>query len=456
MDRNPKQTKYIDMKTTIPGPQARILLERRMASIPRGPFNTVPTFAAKGEGALLTDVDGNTFIDFAGAIGSLNVGHCPPKVVEALKAQLDQYLHPCFHVMMYEPYVALAEKLNALTPGDHKKKTFFLNSGAEAVENAVKIARKYTGRRAVISFERGFHGRTYMAMSLTSKVKPYKNGFGPFAPDTYKMPYPYYYRAPSGMSQDEVDDQILRKFEDFFLSEVPGEEVAAIIMEPVQGEGGFVIPSVRFIQGVKALCEKYGILLIADEVQTGFGRTGKNFAMEHYGVVPDLMTMSKSIAAGLPISAVTGRAEIMDAPGIGEIGGTYGGSPLGCVAALKVIEMLEEERLAERADSIGAAVTERFLRLQQEVGRIGDVRTLGAMSAIELVKDPITKEPDKELTTRILQEAHQQGVIVMGAGLYSNVIRILSPLVITDEQLAEGLDVLEQAVKTCLSQNIPS
>ncbi|KRE47986.1 4-aminobutyrate--2-oxoglutarate transaminase [Paenibacillus sp. Soil724D2] len=455
MDQNPKLTKYIDRKTAIPGPQAQALLERRMASIPRGPFNTVPTFAAKGKGALLTDVDGNTFIDFAGAIGSLNVGHCPPKVVEALKAQLEQYLHPCFHVMMYEPYVALAEKLNAITPGDHKKKTFFLNSGAEAVENAVKIARKYTGRRAVISFERGFHGRTYMAMSLTSKVKPYKNGFGPFAPDTYKMPYPYYYRAPYGMSPDEVDDQILQKFEDFFLAEVPGEEVAAIMMEPVQGEGGFVIPSVRFVQGVKAICDKYGILLIADEVQTGFGRTGKTFAMEHFGVVPDLMTMSKSIAAGLPISAVTGRAEVMDAPGVGEIGGTYGGSPLGCVAALKVIEMLEEDRLAERAVSIGSAVSERFLRLQQEVDCIGDVRTLGAMSAIELLKDPVTKEPDKELTTRILQEAHQHGVIVMGAGLYSNVIRILSPLVITDEQLAEGLDVLERAVKACISKNIP-
>ncbi|SDO47507.1 4-aminobutyrate aminotransferase / (S)-3-amino-2-methylpropionate transaminase [Paenibacillus sp. yr247] len=456
MDLNPKLTKYIDMKTPIPGPQAQLLLERRMANVPRGPFNTVPTFAAKGEGALITDVDGNTFIDFAGAIGSLNVGHCPPKVVEALKAQLDLFLHPCFHVMMYEPYVALAEKLNQLTPGDHKKKTFFLNSGAEAVENAVKIARKYTGRRAVISFERGFHGRTYMAMSLTSKVKPYKNGFGPFAPDTYKMPYPYYYRAPIGMSQDEVDDQLLRKFEDFFLAEVPGEEVAAIILEPVQGEGGFVIPSARFIQGVKALCEKYGILLIADEVQTGFGRTGKNFAMEHFGIVPDLMTMSKSIAAGLPISAVTGRADIMDAPGIGEIGGTYGGSPLGCIAALKVIEMLEEDRLAERAVSIGSAVSERFLRLQQEFGRIGDVRTLGAMSAIELVKDPVTKEPDKELTASVLQAAHQHGVIVMGAGMYSNVIRILSPLVITDDQLAEGLDVLEQAVRSCLSQNIPS
>ncbi|MZQ85687.1 4-aminobutyrate--2-oxoglutarate transaminase [Paenibacillus sp. 5J-6] len=449
MDVRERRTKYIDMKTSLPGPQAQELLKRRMASIPRGPFNTVPTFAAKGEGALLTDVDGNTFIDFAGAIGSLNVGHCPPKVVEALKAQLDNYLHPCFHVMMYEPYVALAEKLNEITPGDHEKKTFFLNSGAEAVENAVKIARKYTGRKAIISFERGFHGRTYMAMSLTSKVKPYKNGFGPFAPDTYKMPYPYYYRAPGGMSADELDAFILQRFDDIFLSEVPGEDVAAVILEPVQGEGGFVIPSTRFIQGVKAICEKYGILLIADEVQTGFGRTGKMFAMEHHGVVPDLMTMSKSIAAGLPISAVTGRAEIMDAPGVGEIGGTYGGSPLGCSAALQVIEMLEAEQLVDRAVRIGAAVTERFGRLQQELSFIGDVRTLGAMSAIEIVIDQASRAPDKELTAQILHEAHQHGVIVMSAGIYGNVIRILSPLVITDEQLAEGLDVLEAAFRAC-------
>ncbi|WNR45482.1 4-aminobutyrate--2-oxoglutarate transaminase [Paenibacillus roseipurpureus] len=447
MEVQPNRKASIKMQTELPGPQARQLLERRLASVPRGPFNTMPTFAAKGEGALLTDVDGNVFIDFAGAIGTLNVGHCPPRVVDALKAQLELYLHPSFHVMMYEPYVALAEKLNALTPGDYPKKTFFLSSGAEAVENAVKIARKYTGRRAIISFERGFHGRTFMAMSLTSKVKPYKNGFGPFAPDTYKMPYPYYYRAPNGMTQDEVDDQILRKFEDFFLSEVPGDEVAAVIMEPVQGEGGFVIASTRFIQGVKTICEKYGIIFIADEVQTGFGRTGSLFAMTHHGVVPDLMTMSKSIAAGLPISAVTGRADIMDAPGIGEIGGTYGGSPLGCVAALEVIAMLEEERLPERAIAIGTAVGQRFTQLQQELPCIGDLRGIGAMCAIELVKDPISKDPDKELTSRILQEAHKRGLIVMSAGIYGNVIRILCPLVITDEQLAEGLDVLEQAFR---------
>ncbi|TVX99008.1 4-aminobutyrate--2-oxoglutarate transaminase [Paenibacillus cremeus] len=456
MEPKPKpysRAKAIEIRTPIPGPVSQELLKRRAEHVPRGPFNTVPIFAARAEGALLTDVDGNTLIDFAGAIGTLNVGHCPPKVVEALKEQLERYLHPSFHVVMYESYVALAEKLNAITPGAHAKKTFFLSTGAEAVENAVKIARKFTGRRAVISFERGFHGRTYMAMSLTSKVKPYKHGFGPFAPDTYKMPYPYYYRAPMGMTPEELDEYILGKFSDFFLSEVPGEEVAAVIMEPIQGEGGFVIPSARFVQGVKAVCEKYGILLIADEVQTGFGRTGTMFAMEQFGVVPDLMTMSKSIAAGLPLSAVTGRADIMDAPGVGEIGGTYGGSPLGCVAALKVIEMMEEERLPERAVAIGAAVSGRFVRLQQELGGegpIGDVRTLGAMSAIELVKDSVTKEPDKELTARVLQEAHRRGLIVMSAGLYGNVIRILSPLVITDEQLDEGLDVLEQSLRTCI------
>lgn len=439
--------KFIKLNTEIPGPKAKALLERKEKNVPRGLFNTVPSFAQKGEGALLTDVDGNTFIDFAGAIGTLNAGHCPPKVVAALKEQIERYIHPCFHVMMYEPYVKLAEKLNEITPGTHAKKTFFLNSGAEAVENAVKIARKYTGRRAVISFERGFHGRTLLAMSLTSKVKPYKFGFGPFAPDTYKMQYPYYYRAPKGMTPEELDQELLRRLEDFFLAEVPAEDVAAIIMEPVQGEGGFVVPSKTFVQGVKRICEKYGILFIADEVQTGFGRTGKMFAMEHFDVVPDLMTMSKSIAAGVPISAVTGRAEIMDAANPGEIGGTYGGSPLGCVAALNVIEMMEEEGLVERANAIGKQILERFKAMQEKYPVIGDVRGLGAMCAMELVKDPETKEPHKELTAQIIQECNRRGLIVMGAGLYGNVIRILCPLVITDEQLQEGLDVMEEVVE---------
>ncbi|WP_070119623.1 4-aminobutyrate--2-oxoglutarate transaminase [Bacillus marinisedimentorum] len=442
-----EKTTSINMKTSIPGPRAAELLERREKNVPKGPFNTVATFAEKGEGALLTDVDGNTFIDFAGAIGTLNAGHCPPAVVGAVKEQAEKYLHPSFHVMMYEPYIELAEKLNSITPGDFEKKTFFLSSGAEAVENAIKIARKYTGRKAIVSFERGFHGRTFMSMSLTSKVKPYKNGFGPFAPETYKMPYPYYYRAPAGMGEEEMDQAIIDQFSDFFLRDVPPEEIAAVIMEPVQGEGGFVIPSKNFVRRIKEICEEHGILFIADEVQTGFGRTGKMFAMEHFSVAPDLMTMSKSIAAGLPISAVTGRAEVMEAPGVGEIGGTYGGSPLGCVAALEVIKMMEEEALPERAVEIGKTITDRFSMLQNSIPQIGDVRTLGAMTAIEFVKDPQTKEPNKEIVGQIIKNAQQHGVIVMGAGLYGNILRILSPLVITDSQLEEGLDVLERIVK---------
>lgn len=418
------------------------LLKRKELNVPRGPFNTVLNFVDHASGSTMVDVDGNEYIDFAGAIGTLNVGHCPPRVVEALKNQVEKYIHPCFHVMMYEPYVQLAEKLNEITPGDHHKKTFFLNSGAEAVENAVKIARKFTGRKAIISFERGFHGRTLLAMSLTSKVKPYKFEFGPFAPETYKMPYPYYYREDRNV--EETDRAILKKFEDFFLGEVPPEEIAAIIFEPVQGEGGFVIPSTSFVKGLREICDKYNILLIADEIQTGFGRTGKMFAMEHFDVVPDLMTLSKSIAAGLPISAVTGRAEIMDAPAPGEIGGTYGGSPLGCVAALEVISMIEEEGLLTRANQIGERITNTFSKWRDQYEFVGDVRGIGAMCALEIVKDKVTKTPDPDRAKKIIALCNQNGVAIMGAGLYSNVIRILSPLVISDEQLLKGLNVIEK------------
>jgi 4-aminobutyrate aminotransferase/(S)-3-amino-2-methylpropionate transaminase len=440
----------VRIKTAIPGPIAKSLLTRRLESVPRGPFNTVQTFAAKGEGALLTDVDGNTFIDFAGAIGTQNIGHCPPRVMEALRAQLPHYLHPCFHVMMYEPYIKLAEVLNDLTPGEAKKKTFFLSSGAEAVENAVKIARKYTGRKGIISFERGFHGRTYMSLSLTSKVKPYKYEFGPFAPETYKWPYPYYYR--SSLTPKELDDALIKQFETFFLSEVPPEGIAAVILEPVQGEGGFVIPSRTFVQQVKSMCEKYGILFIADEIQTGFGRTGRMFAIEHYDVIPDIITMSKSLGAGIPISAVTGRAEIMDAPNPGEIGGTYGGSPLGCVAAMAVIQTIEEEKLLQKAVSIGKKFAERFTRLQKKCRQIGEVRQLGAMCALEFVKDAESKEPDRELTAEIITKAHQKGIIVMSAGLYSNIIRLLTPLVISDDHLEEGFAILEETILECCGQ----
>ncbi|MEH7299880.1 4-aminobutyrate--2-oxoglutarate transaminase [Neobacillus drentensis] len=438
----------IQLRSKIPGPKAVELLTRKAQNVPKGPFNTIHTFASKGEGALITDVDGNTFIDFAGAIGSLNVGHCPPGVVAALHQQIDAYLHPCFHVMMYEPYVKLAETLNRISPGNHQKKTFFLNSGAEAVENAVKIARKYTGRKAIISFERGFHGRTYMAMSLTSKVKPYKYEFGPFVPETYKWAYPYYYRSEFD-TPEQLDTILLQRFETFFQSEVPPEEIAAVIMEPIQGEGGFVIPSKQFVKGVKELCEKHGILFIADEVQTGFGRTGKMFAIEHFDVVPDLMTMSKSLGAGLPISAVTGRAEIMDSPNVGEIGGTYGGSPLGCVAALEVIKAIEEGNLLDRAEHIGEVFQKRFSALKKQYPQIGDVRNIGAMCAIEFVKDSKSKTPNKELVQQIIHTSHQNGLIIMTAGLFGNIIRLLTPLVITDDQLEEGLDVLENAIGVC-------
>ncbi|SHE33339.1 4-aminobutyrate aminotransferase apoenzyme [Seinonella peptonophila] len=435
------------LSTSIPGPKSAHLLEKREKHIPRGVSNTVPAFAEKGEGALIKDVDGNIYIDLAGAIGTQNTGHCPPSVIEALKKQLDQYMHPGFNVIMYEPYIRLAEKLNQITPGNQTKKTFFLNSGAEAVENAVKIARKYTGRKAIISFERGFHGRTLLGMSLTSKVKPYKLDFGPFAPETYKFPYPYYYRKGLEISNEQLDQYLLDRLEDFFITEVPAKDVAAIIMEPVQGEGGFIVPSKAFVQGVKIICEKYGILFIADEIQTGFGRTGKMFAMEHFEVEPDLITLSKSIAAGIPISAVTGRADVMDAPAPGEIGGTYGGSPLGCIAALEVIELLENGQLLERAQQIGETIRNYFYQLKQNSPYIGDIRGLGAMTAIELIKDQTSRTPHAELTSHIIQTAYQRGVIMLSAGLHSNVIRFLSPFVITDEQLASALEIIAEIIK---------
>lgn len=439
--------KSINLVTSIPGPKSKELLEKRQKFVPKGVGNAGEVFVADAKGALLTDVDGNTFIDFSGAIGTINVGHCAPRVVEALHEQVDKYLHTCFHVMMYEPYVKLAEKLAQITPGSFDKKAIFLNSGAEAVENAVKIARKYTGKTGIISFHHGFHGRTLMAMSLTSKVKPYKFGFGPFAPDVYKAPYPYPYRKPASMSEAEYVDHCIASLEDFFISEAPVENVAAVIVEPVQGEGGFIVPPKDFMVKLYDLCQKHGILFIADEIQTGFGRTGKMFAMEHFGVEPDLITLSKSMGGGLPISAVVGRTEIMDAANPGELGGTYGGSPLGCASALAVIETMQADKLPERAEQIGAAMEQRFRKMQIEHPEIGDVRRLGAMAAIELVKDPQTREPDKELTGQLQKECYRNGLVTMGAGVYSNVLRFLVPLVVTDEQLQEGLDVIETSLK---------
>ncbi|PES90314.1 4-aminobutyrate--2-oxoglutarate transaminase [Bacillus cereus] len=431
-----------DITTT----KSSILHERRKNAVPEGPYNITELYVQSAKGAIITDVDGNELIDFAGGIGMQNVGHCHPKVVKAIQDQVESSIHSCFHVAPYESYIALAERLNELTPGDFKKKTMFANSGAEAVENAVKIARKATGRSAIVSFERAYHGRTLLTMSLTSKVKPYKHGFGPFASEVYKLPYPYYYRAEEGLTPEEVDAQILAYFERFMLEEVASDNIAAIILEPLQGEGGFIVPTTTFMQGVRNICDKYGIIMIADEIQTGFARTGSLFAMDHFGVAPDLMTFSKSIAAGMPLSAVTGRADLMDAPGPGQLGGTFSGSPAACAAALAVLDVIEEENLVGRAVEIGARMMEVFNSWKEKYELVGDVRGLGAMTAIELVKDKATKEPAAEEVKAIMKETHNKGVITISAGIYSNVLRFLPPLVITDEQLEEGLTILEAAI----------
>ncbi|MBP1989012.1 4-aminobutyrate--2-oxoglutarate transaminase [Paenibacillus eucommiae] len=437
--------KYVSVASNFPGTQSSELIERRNQYVPRGVGNNTPIFVEKAQGALVHDVDGNVFLDFAGAIGTLNVGHCPPEVVEAVQKQAAQYIHSCFHVAMYEPYVELAEKLAKLTPGNFAKKTIFLNSGAEAVENAVKIARKFTGKPGIVSFTRGFHGRTLLGMSLTSKVKPYKFQMGPFAPAIYKAQFPYPLHRPDGLTEEQYADYCVRQFEDFLYTEAAPEELAAVIMEPVQGEGGFIVPPQAFVKGVYDICKKHNILFIADEIQTGFGRTGEMFASTHFGIEPDLITMSKSIAAGLPLSAVTGRAEIMDAPNPGEIGGTYGGSPLGCAAALAVLEKMERESLVERSRVIGETIRSYFTSLQSTVPQIAEVRGLGSMCAVEFI-DPVTKQPMKEFVAKLIKASLEAGVILLSAGVHGNVIRFLTPLIISDEELQEGLDIIGEAL----------
>jgi 4-aminobutyrate aminotransferase/(S)-3-amino-2-methylpropionate transaminase len=427
--------KYIQIKTAIPGPKSAALMERRGQAIPTGISNSSPIFVERAEGALLTDVDGNVYIDFAGGIGTMNVGHCNPEVVAAAKAQAEKLTHACFSVTMYENYVRLAEKLNRITPGDFPKKTMFANSGAEGVENAVKIARHHTKRSGIVVFEHAFHGRTLLTMSMTSKVKPYKFGFGPFAPEIYRLPFPYEYRNAEAVDLD-----------DFFSSHVAPENVACVVMELVLGEGGFVPAPKDYVKKLEQVCRKHGILLVIDEVQTGFGRTGKMFACEHYDLQPDLMVMAKSLAGGFPLSAVTGRANIMDSAQVGGLGGTYVGNPVSCAAALAAVEFLEKNHIPDRAAEIGGTVRKRFLQFYETNPFIGDVRGLGAMMAMEFVKDRTGKEPDKELTTRIIKRCCESGLILIAAGTYGNIIRTLMPLVITNEQLEEGLEVMEHAL----------
>jgi 4-aminobutyrate aminotransferase / (S)-3-amino-2-methylpropionate transaminase / 5-aminovalerate transaminase len=427
------------IKTEIPGPKSRALMERRRGAVSSGVGIATPIFAQEAKGALLTDVDGNTFIDFGGGIGVMNVGHADPRVVAAVREQVERFTHTCFYVTEYEPYVELAERLNALVPGDFEKRSAFFNSGAEAVENAVKIARSYTRRPAILTFENAFHGRTLLAMTLTSKANPYKKSFGPFAPEIYRVPAPYPYRGPS-------EEEWFAVFERALVNVDVGS-VAAAIVEPVAGEGGFIPFPDSCLRKLREFCDENGILLIADEIQTGFGRTGTMFCVEHSGVVPDLLTTAKSIAGGLPISGVTGRAEIMDSVHVGGLGTTYGGNPLACAAALAVLEAFEEEDLLTRANVIGERVMGAMRDIQEKhPDFVGDVRGRGAMVAIELVKDPENKAPDKERTAGIVEAALQEGLLLLTAGQYSNVIRTLMPFVITDDELEEGLSILERAV----------
>lgn len=426
------------------------LLAKKEQYVARGISALAPIFIEKAKGAIIEDIDGNQYIDFYGGIGVINAGHCPQQVVDAIKEQAEKLLHSCFMVGMYEPYVQLAKKLCQITPGDHAKKAMFVNSGAEAVENAIKIAKAYTKRPGVIAFEGGFHGRTLLTMTLTSKVKPYKHEFGPFAPEVYKAPAAYCYRCPYKLKYPDCELACLDHFERFFISEVDPENIAAMIIEPVQGEGGFIVPPKEFLVGLKQLCEKYGIVFIADEIQSGFTRTGKMFACDHFGIVPDLMTLAKGIASGLPLSAVVGKAEIMDAPTPGRIGGTYGGNPVACAAALATIDLMENEDLSGKAAKVGETIVKRLKQLQQKYPQLGDIRALGAMVAVELVKDPQTKEPFKDAVPVIIQECFKRGLLTMGAGIFGNVVRFLPPVVISEEQLNKGLDIFAEALEVAL------
>ncbi len=437
----------IELKTAIPGPLSAALAVRSTRAVARGISQLTPIFVQRAEGALIEDVDGNRFIDLAGGIGCLNVGHRAPEVAAALHKQVDRFLHTCFMVTPYESYIALAEKLNALAPGDSPKKTILVNSGAEAVENSIKIARAYTKRPAVICFEDGFHGRTLLTLSLTSKTHPYKAGFEPFASDIYRVPYAYCYRCSYNLTYPDCKVSCARHLEDIFKRVVAAESVAAVIAEPVLGEGGFVAPPLEWLGIVHEICQRHGILLIADEVQSGFGRTGKFFACEHYGVEPDLLVTAKSLGGGLPIAAVTGKAEIMDHTGPGSLGGTFGGNPLSCEAALAAIKTIEENGLNSRALHLGEIFRERAARWQKEFSMIGDVRGLGAMQAIEVVRPDGSKIPDAEATKQIIRYSYEHGVILVTAGSYSNVIRLLMPLVIGTDEMNEALDVLEAGLK---------
>ena len=436
----------IQLTTSLPGPKSLAALERRKNALPTGLAKSTDIAVAKAEGALVWDLDGNQLIDFAGGIGMINIGHRNEQVTAAIKDQLDKYIHTCSLVTTMEPYLDLAELLNSLTPGDFPKKTLLANSGSEAVENAVNIAKYYTKRNAILCFEGAYHGRTLLTLSLTSKYSLFKKGFGSYVSDIYRIPAPNLYRKTEGLSDEQYIQSCIRQLEHAFVSQVDPESLAAIIIEPVQGEGGFLPMPAAYLHKLREVCDKYGIVFIADEIQCGAARTGKLFAVEHSGVIPDMIVSAKSIGAGMPISAVTGKAVIMDAPHLGGIGGTYGGSPVACVAAIEALKILSAPSFLQRSIEVGEIIRTTLEKWKDKYNCVGDVRGLGAMRLVEFVKDRDTREPDADLTLKIIKDAVAHGLILIRAGLYSNCIRLLPPIVITDEQLEEGLGVLEAAI----------
>jgi 4-aminobutyrate aminotransferase/(S)-3-amino-2-methylpropionate transaminase len=434
------------LDTALPGPRSREWFARRDAAVPRGVANLHPIVTARAAGAIVEDVDGNRLIDFATGISVLNVGHSAPEVVAAAQRQLELDTHTCFHVTANEPYIELGERLNALAPGDHEKKTMFANSGAEAVENAVKIARKHTGRSGIVVFDHAFHGRTLMAMSLTAKVMPYKQGMGPFAPEIYRLPLAYPYRCPTGGTEETCAEPCLAYALDEMHKHIGEENIAAILIEPIQGEGGFIVPAPGFIGGLASFAAANGIVFIADEIQSGMGRAGRWFAIEDEGVVPDIILSAKSLGGGLPISAVTGRVELMDSVHVGGLGGTYGGNPVAAAAALAVLDKIETEGLLDRSRAVGETIGGRLRAFRERFAAVGDVRGRGAMRAMELVADRATKEPlDAATMDALSRSALERGLIVLTAGTYGNVVRLLPPITIDDGLLDEGLDLLEGA-----------
>ncbi|MCE5285336.1 MAG: 4-aminobutyrate--2-oxoglutarate transaminase [Pelosinus sp.] len=439
--------------STVPGPKAKALIKRRAEATSPAVRCGYPVVIARGEGAMLEDVDGNYFLDWVGGVGVLNIGYSQPEIIAAVKAQAEKYFHGMFNIVTHQGYVELAEKLNSLVPvRGETKRTFFANSGAEADENAVKIAKSYTKRPNIIVFSGAFHGRTMLTMAMTAK-KAYAIGMGPFPDGIYRAEYPYLYRKPTGMTEKQAIDFYVQSIHKIFEECSPANQIAAMVLEPLQGEGGFIPAPLEWVKAVRKICDKYGILMIADEVQSGFCRTGKMFASEYWkeaDCAPDIIATAKSIAAGLPLSAVITRSEIMDGVTPGVIGGTYGGNALSCAAALKVIEIMERDHLAERAQKIGQKVTETYESWKKIYPVIGDVRGLGAMIGLELVKDQSTKEPNAELVDKVVPYCAQHGLIIENAGVYKNVLRFLAPLVITDEQLEAGLKILESAIKNCM------